>query len=322
MKRFFTLLIIAAILMCGCSSLCGCSPLSGFSKNDNMPQIVCSLFPVYDIVDQIAGDVLSVSILAASGTDGHSYEPTAADIKAVIDCELFIYIGGQGEVWAELLLESLKNDVPQTLNMLERMQDSLITEDHHEDHHDEDILHDSGELYDEHIWTSPRIYQEMVNVICAALCEIFPDNAEHFKAKAEDYCAKISLLDEKMREISANAVTHTLVFADKFPFKYLAQEYGFDYIAAFDGCGEDTEPSAGAVAEIIKFVKSNGIPVIFCLSDSSVKIAQTIANDTGAEILTLHSCHTLTSKERKNKETYISLMSGNIEKIRYAVCGE
>lgn len=308
MRRFVIALVLAAAFV-----LSGCSEVDGLSENDETADIVCSLFPMYDIVRQISGDRVSVSALAPSGTDGHSYEPLPMDIIAISKCKLFIYIGGESEVWVDSVLKSLGKDAPRTLKLIECAGESLIEEEH--EGHD----HDSDELYDEHIWTSPEIYKIMVEHISEELCDIFPDDADFILSQTDLYVEEVDLLDAEFREISENAQIHTLVFGDRFPFKYLAEECGFDYIAAFEGCGEDTEPSAGAVAEIIDYVKMNNVGIIFCMSDSSQKIAETIAKETGAEISLLHSCHTLTAKEKSDGETYISLMKDNAEKIRQAV---
>jgi len=312
MKKITALFIIFAlvVIMTGCAE-------SIVYVGDSEFTVLCTVFPIADIVREIAGEHVSYALLSPSGANTHSYEPTPADIKAIGACDLFIYIGGESDYWADEVLKSLGKDAPMTLKLIDCSRDSLIAEYSHDHDHDHD--HDE-ELYDEHIWTSPKIYQKMVFSVSHELGHIVsPEAAADIETEAVRYNGELDALDAQFRTIADSADRHTLVFGDRFPFKYLAEEYGFDYIAAFDGCGEDTEPSAAVVAQIIDYVKANDIPVVFCMSESSDKIAKTICAETSAELLTLHSFESCTSAQMADGATYITLMKENAENIRLAL---
>ena len=217
-----------------CLSCCGSEVSSGSRLN-----IVTTVFPVYDWVRNILGENKAgaeVSILLDSGVDLHSFQPSAEDIMKISVCDLFIYIGGVSESWVNDALKQATNKNIRVLNLLDILGDSAkeeeITEGMHEHHHEDE--HDENAEYDEHIWLSLRNAEVFVEAVSSALVDIDPENAEIYKANTEAYASELRGLDEKYVNAVSQSDTKTLIFADRFPFRYLFDDYGLEYYAAFD----------------------------------------------------------------------------------------
>ncbi len=178
------------------------------------------------------------------------------------------------------------------------------------DHADDEVE------YDEHIWTSLSNAVKMVGTIEDVLCEVDLENAQAYHENAASYQGEIKEVEEEMQEIAANAVNKLIVVADRFPFRYLTEELGLDYRAAFAGCSTEAEASAGTIAYLIDTVKENSLPYIYYADFSTQNIARAVAEETGAEMLLLHSCHNVTKDELESKATYVSLMKQNMEALR------
>ena len=181
------------------------------------------------------------------------------------------------------------------------------------DGHEEEIE------YDEHIWTSPVNAMKLVDVIGDTLAEADPAHADTYHQGAENYKKELEEIDSGFREVSANRKRNMIVMGDKFPFRYLADEYQLDYRAAFSGCSSDTEPSAKTIAYLIDKVKEEQIPAVYYLELSSHRVAEIIGEETGAEPLLLHSCHNVTRAQFDAGVTYVQLMRQNIENLRKGI---
>lgn len=181
------------------------------------------------------------------------------------------------------------------------------------DGHEEEIE------YDEHIWTSPVNAMKLVDVIGDTLAEADPAHADTYHQGAENYKKELEEIDSGFREVSANRKRNMIVMGDKFPFRYLADEYQLDYRAAFSGCSSDTEPSAKTIAYLIDKVKEEQIPAVYYLELSSHRVAEIIGEETGAEPLLLHSCHNVTRAQFDAGITYVGLMRQNIENLRKGI---
>ena len=294
-----TLLAAFALLFTLCAAGCAEGGLS----------VVCTDFPCYDFARQAAGDRAEVAMLLKPGVEAHSFEPTPADIISIGEADLFVYIGGESDAWADSILEGFDGaDAPATLRMMDCVGD--LVEEEGEHHHDE------GPEYDEHIWTAPQNAAKMARAAGEKLAEIDPANAEAYRANAEAYAAQIDAIDAEISDIVSNARRKTLVFADRFPFIYLVRAYGLDYLAAFPSCTADTEPSAQVVAALIKKVASERIPAVYTIELSTQAIARTVAEETGAQILTLHSMQTLSQADFDAGASWVSLMRDNIEALK------
>ena len=192
---------------------------------------------------------------------------------------------------------------------------------HETDDHDY-VDHDGHEEeieYDEHIWTSPVNAMKLVDVIGDTLAEADPAHADTYHQGAENYKKELEEIDSGFREVSANRKRNMIVMGDKFPFRYLADEYQLDYRAAFSGCSSDTEPSAKTIAYLIDKVKEEQIPTVYYLELSSHRVSEIIGEETGAEPLLLHSCHNVTRAQFDAGVTYVQLMRQNIENLRKGI---
>lgn len=268
--------------------------------------IVCTSFPCYDFARAVCADSANIRMLIKPGAEIHAFEPTPADIMALADCDLFIYIGGESDAWVEDILDSFGGEAPETLRLFESVE--AIKADHAHDHHESE--------YDEHIWTSPVNAVAMVEAVADRIVEIKPENADLYAANAAAYTAEINAIDAEIRAICENSVRNELIFADRFPFIYLAKEYGLDYTSAFASCSAESEPSAKTMMTLIEKVISDRIPVVYTIELSNGKTAKTIAEETGVEILMLHSVQTVSESDFSAGETYVSLMKNNVEALR------
>lgn len=297
---------IAAILMI-CMGLC----LSGYACAEKL-QVVAANFPCYDFVRQVGGESVEVTMLIRPGTEVHSFEPSPSDILTIGDADLFVYVGGESDAWADDILESF-DDGPQPVRLMEHVH--LLEEVHYEGdghaHH-----HDHSELaLDEHIWTSPKNALQMLRAVEDALCAADVDGAEIYRVNADAYAAEIEALDAELTRIIAEGKRHDLMFADRFPFLYMAHDYGLHYSAAFTSCATETEPSAKKLVELIEIIREEEIPVVYTIEMSTGAIARTLAEETGAEVLEMHSVQTVRRSEFDAGETYVSLMKKNLAAI-------
>ena len=313
---------ILPVLLC-VLLLTGCAAPSETAE-DGKVSVVCTLFPYYDFARQIAGDRAEVTLLLAPGREAHSFEPTPRDALTVANADVFIYNGGEGETWVEDLLDAAGENIGTSACMMdfvdareeEIVEGMQVREEHdheHEHNHDED----SDEIeYDEHIWTSPENAVILCRAVCEAMCTQDSANADFYRVNCEDYCAQIAALDEQFRTLRAEAKRDLLVFADRFPMLYFCESYDLRYRAAFHGCSTDTEPSLATLKYLIDKVNGEHIPVVCTIDLSSRKIAEAVSESTGAEIVTLWSMQTVSRADFDAGETYVSLMTRNLDTLR------
>ena len=186
----------------------------------------------------------------------------------------------------------------------------------HDDHHDHDDGHEDEAEYDEHIWTSPRIAMGLCRAIAGTLQEADPEHAQNYARRLETYLAELSELDQAFTEVVADGNRHMVVFGDRFPLLYFCKTYGLEYRAAFHGCAGDTEPSLATLKYLIDKVQEEGIPVVYTIELSSRKVAQAIAETTGAKVLTFQSCQTVSRQDFDAGATYLSLMRQNVAALK------
>ena len=345
-KAAFLRCVIALLIIV--TSFTGCGTQQPSEQDDGRLRIVATIFPPYDFARAIAGDETKadITMLLSPGEEVHSYEPTPMDIKRIQNCDLFLYVGGENDVWVERILENMGDKKPQTLRLVDltdtvaeevvegMMEERGEHEHEHDAEHAEDAEHDhehishthSGdssaeehEEADEHVWTSPVKAAEITEAIAAKMAEIDPDNAESYKVNAASYMEEILKVDAAFREIVDNAERRTIVFGDRFPLRYFAEEYGLEYFAAFPGCSSESEPSASTLAFLIDKVREERIPVVFSIELSNGNIARAICESTGAVRRTFHSCHNVTKDEMESGATYVSLMTENLGPVREAL---
>lgn len=320
MKRLFSLLsaLVLAVSLAGCAA-------RPAPEDDGRLRIVTTLFPYYDFARAVAGDRADVTLLLSPGREAHSFEPTPLDAVTISRADVFIYNGGEGEVWVDDMLDSVGENIESVLRMMdfvsareeefsEGMQDA---ETHDHDEHGEHDHADSDEIeYDEHIWTSPANAIVLCRAVAEALCAADTENADFYRANCEDYCAQLSALDADFRALREGAARDLLVFADRFPFLYFCKEYGLNYRAAFHGCSSDTEPSLATLKYLIDKVNEEHIPVVYTVDLNSQKIAEAVSECTGARIERLWSMQTVSRADFDAGETYITLMERNYEALK------
>lgn len=326
MKRRSTL-IIAISLVFIAALLTSCKTEE---KNNGKLKVVTTIFPVYDWTEQIIGEKdkdVDVSMLLSNGTDLHSYQPTAKDIKKIANCDIFIYVGGESDEWVEDVLEEAKNKKIKAINLMDVLGDSVkeeeVKEGMTEGHEDEDEDHDEDEKeYDEHIWLSLKNAKISTSAIAKALSEADPKNADTYKNNLNKYQEKLEKLDSEYREATMNGKQKTLIFGDRFPFRYLVNDYGLDYYAAFVGCSSETEASFKTIKFLSGKVDELGIKHVITIEKSNKKIAETIiknTSDKNQDILTLDSMQSTTGDDVKSGANYIKIMEQNLEVLKKAI---
>ena len=299
MKRLLTGLLALALA----ASLTACGREA--PPEDGRLRVVCTLFPYYDFVRQIGGDAVDVTLLVPAGRETHSFEPTPRDVIRISEADVFLYNGGESEQWVDDILDAAGADIPCVLSMMDAAElyeeeyaegmQAAHGHDHDHDGHDEDD-HDEDIGYDEHIWTSPVTAMTLCRVIADALCEADPANAEGYRVRLDDYLTRLAALDETFRDIVAGASRRLLVFGDRFPLLYFCRAYGLKYL--------------------IDLVNEQHIPVVYTIELSSRKVAQAIAETTGAQVRTFHSCQTVSRAEFDSGVTYLQLMEANTDALR------
>ncbi len=317
--------------------------------------VVCTIFPEYDWVKEIiAGkeDKYEVTMLLDKGTDLHSYQPTADDIAKISACDLFIYVGGESDGWVDDALKESSNPNMQVINLMEVMGDSAkeeevkegmqAEEEHDHDHdgeaaehdhdhdkeanHDHDHDHDNTDEaeieYDEHVWLSLRNTKKLVAEIEKAVEKIDAENKQVYEENTSKYLSKLDELDKEYEKAVAEAKRKTVLFGDRFPFRYMVDDYGLDYYAAFVGCSAETEASFNTVVFLANKVDELNLPVVLTIEKSDQKIAKTIIENTkekNQKIEVMNSLQSVTGDEAKNGTSYYSVMKDNLEVLKKAL---
>ena len=340
MKR--KLFITAAVLLA--AAVLGCMLYKNQKVQNtsaHKPKVIATIFPQYDFARAIGGDRIDLSMLLRPGADSHSYAPSPQEVVDVQNCDLFIYVGGEHEAWAEKLAHTRSSNGTLRLidqvsllkwnpDEIEHMTGASGDHGEHEEHehehegheHEGDEEHEHDEHaheYDEHIWTSPINAQKIASAIAERLALIDPENASFYRMNAEKYSTELYRLDEDFKKTIASSKRRVVVFGDRFPFRYMAKEYGLIPFSAFAGCTSDSEPSAASVAYLINKVKAENIPIVFHIELSNEKIADAICRETGARKLILHSCHNLSLADFEGGATYTGLMRKNLENLKEAL---
>lgn len=300
---------LIAILLCLCLMLCGCTAQPEKPHDKTKLQIVCTSFPAYDFAREIAGDRAELTLLIKPGSEVHSYEPTPKDMIRIQESDLFICNGGESEQWAKTLITPKLNTIHMMgcVDTVEESTDGIYNAE------------DGEPELDEHVWTSPLNAIKISEEICNALCKLDTDNAEAYKTNFAAYKAQLMALDREFRQVIKNSGKHTLVFADRFPMRYFALEYGLDCYAAFPGCSSETEPSAKTVAYLIDRVREDKIPAVLYMEFSNQKMADVICEDTGCKKLPFYSAHSVSAEQFEQGVSYLDLMRINLNSLKEAL---
>ena len=320
--------------------------------------VVCTIFPEYDWIRQLVGDKkdnYEITYLLDKGVDLHSYQPTAEDIAKIANCDLFVYVGGESDGWVDDALKESKNDKMQVVNLLETLGKNVKPEevvegmqeedehDHDHDHDDKDHDHDDKDHddkdhdhedadhdhdheeeteYDEHVWLSLRNATVLVNTLAEKLQTIDPENKDYYAGTAADYTAKLGDLDSRYLATIKKAKVKTVLFGDRFPFRYLVDDYGLKYYAAFVGCSAETEASFETVAFLAKKTDDLKLKNVLVIENSDQKIAKKIVEttkDKNQNIVVLNSMQSITNEDIANGATYLSIMESNLKALASAL---
>lgn len=315
-RRALALLCALSLVLGGCAAR--------QTEESGKLRVVTTLFPYYDFARQIAGEHAEVTLLLLPGREAHSFEPTPLDAVTIHDADVFLFNGGESEVWVEEMLDAAGEEIAVVRALMpyadaleeefaEGMQGGHSTHDHdHDDHeHDEHGEHED-EAYDEHVWTSPKNAAKLCAAICDALCQADPGHTEDYRANLEDYTAKLEALDARFAALCGEAARSTLIVADRFPLLYLCRAYGLDYHAAFHGCAADTEPSLATIKYLIDRMNEDGIGVVYAVDLGSGSVAEAVAECTGAQVGRLWSAQTISRADFDAGVGYLELMERNL----------
>lgn len=314
-KMWLAAVFLSGLVLLQCEK--GTRPQAG--HENNKITVVTTIFPPFDFTREITGDRVNLSMLLPPGSESHSYEPTPQDIIKIQNCQVFIYGGGESDAWVEEILESLDISKMRLIALMDTVE--AVEEEIVEGMQEAKAQGEEGREseYDEHVWTAPQNAKRMVAAIAEALGEADPGNADIFKQNAEAYREKLDILDRAFQETVAGGIRKTIVFGDRFPFRYFADAYGLEYFAAFPGCSSDTEPSAATVAFLINKMRSEGIPVIFHIELSNERMANIISEETGAKKRLFHACHNISKRDFEQGRSYIYFMYQNLNNLKEAL---
>lgn len=354
MKKYIAF-ILTAVMALGCLTACGngngTAGNSSEAASDNAAEsegkklkIVTTIFPEYDWVKQILGDhadEAEITMLLDNGVDLHSYQPTAEDIMKISNCDLFIYVGGESDEWVEGALSEAVNKEMKVINLLDVLGDSVKeeevvegmeaeehehedgeTQDGEEHEHEDGEAEEEGPEYDEHVWLSVKNAETLCDAIADALAEIDMEHAEDYQANAAAYHEKLAALDADYDAAVKEPGQKTVLFGDRFPFRYLVDDYGLSYYAAFVGCSAETEASFETITFLAGKVDELGLHSVLTIEKSDQKIAKTIIENTkekNQQILTMDSMQSTTSGDVSGGADYLSIMENNLEVLKEAL---
>ena len=336
MKKIFSF-CLTLVLLAGLLTGCGTAPDTSVQNTQTKPlHIVTTIFPTYDWVRTVLGDQADnaeITFLLDNGVDMHSYQPSAEDIMKISSCDVFVYAGGESDAWASDALKNASNKDMQVINLLDVLGEHAKEEETVEgmqgaDDHDHDHEHGSGESseeepeYDEHVWLSLKNAQLFVSAIADSLSQADTAHADAYAANAVVYNKQLAQLDAAYQSAVDAAPIKTVLFADRFPFRYLVDDYGLSYYAAFSGCSADTQASFDTIIFLTDKVNELGLHSILTIENSDDKIANTIIQNTQSrdqQVRTLNSMQTVTSNDLASGTTYLSIMKENLSVLSAAL---
>lgn len=335
MKKLYKIMLLGlclALVLTGCAGK-SATPNSG--NNGKKLKIVTTIFPEYDWVKNIMGNKFKdaeVTLLLNKGTDIHNYQPTVQDMMKVADCDVFIYVGGESDFWVEKALKESKNKNMRVLNLLkvlgkrvknEEVVEGMQVKQEAGPKHEAEHKHEEAPEQDEHVWLSLRNAQVICRAIAQTLEEVDEVNKATYEQNLKAYEQQLMNLDREYNTMTKSAKQKTVLFGDRFPFRYLMDDYGIKYYAAFVGCSAETEASFQTISFLAKKVEALKLKTIFALEHSDQKIAKTIAaaakDKAPRKVLTLNSMQATGSKEIEGGATYLNIMRQNLTVLQEAL---
>ncbi|MBP3784441.1 MAG: zinc ABC transporter substrate-binding protein [Butyrivibrio sp.] len=322
MRKFISLLL-AGFMLTGLLSACGNTNQTAPTKRLS---VVTTIFPIYDWTKNVLGGNpanMELTLLLDSGVDLHNYQPTAEDVLTVSNCDMFIYVGGESDEWVENILKENTNENLVTINLLEVLGENALEEEEKEGmEKEEDHEEEEGPEMDEHVWLSLKNAKIYTDYIAEKLSEIDEVNNKRYKDNAAAYSKKLELLDSKYREAVSFSGVRTLLFGDRFPFRYMTEDYGLDYYAAFKGCSAETEASFETITFLANKLDELSLNSVMTIEGTNHKIADTIifnSESKTAKVLSLNSMQGVTGQDVKNGTTYLGIMASNLEVLKEAL---
>lgn len=324
MKRFFLFALILALLV---PSIAACGERDG---NEDIT-VVTTVFPEYDWTRNIIGDTegIRLILLTENGTDLHSYQPTVSDIAAISECDVLICAGGASDAWIEdalALSPDSKRVVIRLISLLS--EEEKLTEQalHHNAQHDDHNHHehDHEHEYDEHVWLSLRHAAEFCRAIAEALGQKIPQNKDVYEENCRKYAEELMALDAAYRDAVSFSAEPTLLFADRFPFSYLMNDYRIECYAAFPGCSSETEASFKTVTYLAALVDDINLSSVIVLENTELRLAETVIASTkekDARIVRMDSMQSISQNDIKQGVTYLEIMKNNLEALSLALYG-
>ena len=342
--------ILTLLFVIGIFAACGTkSPAENGGAADTAPaeqklSIVTTIFPLYDWTRELLGDAADqcdLTMLMDSGVDLHNYQPSAEDILKISSCNLFLYVGGESDKWVTDVLAQATNKDMEVIDLLETMGDRVKMEEEKEgmEHHHDDDAHEEidteeaghedahdheGEEpeYDEHVWLSLKNAVFLCDEIAARLQKLLPEQTDAINKNRETYTARLQSLDGEYQAAANAAAVKTVLFGDRFPFRYMVDDYGLDYYAAFSGCSAETEASFSTISTLAAKVDELGLHAVLQIETADGSIAKTIIQNTQTKdqkILTMNSLQSVTSKDVGTGVTYYTVMQSNLEVLKQAL---
>lgn len=315
MKRILAILTTLSLML-------GMASCASVSKSDKI-QIVTTIFPIYDWVRNIVGDNsqdIELTLLMNSGTDLHSFQPTAQDIVKISNCDMFIYVGGESDEWVDDCLKDAVNKEMVTVNLMEGINDRLVEEDEFELEEENAENGEDKEIeLDEHIWLSLRNASACCDLIEQGIAKIDSSNKATYETNLNTYKSKLDELDQQYTEAVNNAEKDTVLFADRFPFRYMVEDYGLNYFAAFSGCSAESEASFETVIFLAGKIDELGLTAVFKIESSDDSIPESVIDVTATKdqsIIMLDSMQSVTSADIDAGVTYVNIMENNLEALK------
>lgn len=339
MKNRIFGLVMASVLTVSAFCGCGASRMAADSdqKGESVPQnaanaaaysIVCTTFPQYDWIRNIIGDdsdKFQLTMLLDQGTDLHSYQPTAEDIAKIADADMFVYVGGESDGWVESALKEATNKDMKVVNMLDALETAVKVEEvvpGMQAEEGEETEEGEGPENDEHVWLSLRNAVTLTDALSENIQEIDPANKEDYVENAGKYVDELNDLDGRYELTVSKGKRQAILFGDIFPFRYMADDYGLTYYAAFVGCSAESEASFETITFLAQKVDELKLPVILTIEGADQSIAESIKKTTDSknqEILTMNSMQSVTAKAVADGETYLNVMEDNLNVLSQAL---
>jgi zinc transport system substrate-binding protein len=331
MRKFSTIFLLVAVIF---SFIPSCSAKLPYSEGSGELKIVASSFVPFDLARSVAGEKATVTVLQTDGSDLHDYVPTVSALKAISEADVFICIGGASdELWINDAIAAANNPGLKVIRLTDFTDGELgaleghchsefCEENHaHTEHSDHEHTADDGHNHtaDEHVWTSPKNVINVVKEIARVCTESDTENAPYYESNAASYTESLALLDAEYRRVFESSKSKTLIFADRFPFIYLTHEYGACYFAAFSGCGGELDASFDTAVRLTNAVKDNNLHYVIVTESSDKKLAKSISDATGCDILTLNSMQSVALSHIKSGQTYLGTVQDNLAVLKIAL---